>query len=129
VALDPGGADEDRAQRLVADPLDLEVGLEALQLAAEGVAARDRVEEAEVVGVTDDQPGTGAKDRPAGLVVSPKGRLQPSDLDPLGDRRALAAGDDETVEADDFGGGSNLGYIGAESAQGAGVCLEIALQR
>ena len=40
VALDPGRADEDRAQRLVADPLDLEVGLEALQLATEGVAAR-----------------------------------------------------------------------------------------
>src|SRR5690348_8149629 len=46
VALDPGGADEDRAQRLVADPLDLEVGLEALQLTAEGVAPGARVEQA-----------------------------------------------------------------------------------
>jgi hypothetical protein len=129
MALDPGGADEDRAQRLVADPLDLEVGLEALQLAAEGVAACGRVEEAEMLGVADDKPGAGAEDRPAGLVVGAQSRLQPGDLDPLGDRRALAAGDDEPVEALDLGGGANLGYLGAEPAQGSGVSLEITLER
>jgi hypothetical protein len=129
VALDPGGADEDRAQRLVADALDLEVGLEALQLAAEGVAARGRVEETEVVGIADDQPGAGAEDRSAGLVVGTQSRLQPGDLDPLDDRRALATGDDEPVEALDPGGGANLGYLGAEPAQGSGVSLEITLER
>ena len=38
VLLDPRRADEDGAQR--PDPVELEVGLEAVQLAAEGVAAR-----------------------------------------------------------------------------------------
>jgi hypothetical protein len=74
--LDPGGADEDRAQRLVADPVDLEVGFEALQLAAEGVAPGAGVEKAEVLGVADDQPGAGAEDRPPGLVMRAQRRLQ-----------------------------------------------------
>ncbi len=129
VALDPGGADEDRAQRLVADPLDLEVGLEALQLAAEGVAARDRVEEAEVVGVADDQPGAGAENRPAGPVMVAQSRLEPGDLDPLGDRRALAAGNDEAVETLQVGREADLGYLGAEPAQRTGVGLEVPLER
>jgi hypothetical protein len=129
VPLDPGGADEERPQRLLADPLDLEVGLEALQLTTEGVAPRDRVEEAEVVGVADDQAGAGAEDRPPGLVVSTQRRLQLRRLDALGDRRALAAGDDEAVQAIEVRGRADLGYFGAELAQGAGVSLEVALQR
>ena len=72
-ALDPGRADEDRPQRLVADPHHLEVRLEALQLPPEGVPPRLGVDEAEVVGVADDQAGAGAEDRPAGLVVRPQG--------------------------------------------------------
>jgi hypothetical protein len=130
VALDPGGANEDRAQRLVADSLDLEVGLEALQLAPEGVAARRRVDEAEVIGVADDQPGAGAEDRSSGLVVRAERRLQTGRRDALGDRRTLAAGDDEAVESLQLGRGADLGQIGGtELAQRAGVCLEIALQR
>jgi hypothetical protein len=129
VPLDPGSADEERPQRLLADPLDLEVGLEALQLATEGVAPRARVEEAEVVGVADDQAGTGAEDRPPGLVVVAQRRLQPRRLDALGDRRALPTRDDEAVEARQVRGRADLGYFGAELAQGAGVSLEVALQR
>ena len=129
VPTHPGSADEDRAQRLVADALDREVGLEALQLAAEGVAARGGVEEAEVLGVADDQPGAGAEDRPAGLVVGAERRLQPRRLDSLGDRRALAAGDDEAVEPLQLGRGADLDDLGAEPAQRAGVCLEVPLQR
>jgi hypothetical protein len=127
--LDPGGADEDRPQRLLADPLDLEIGLEALQLAAEGVAPGRGVEEAEVVGVAKDQAGAGAEDRPPGLVVGTQRRLQLRRLDALGDRRALAARDDEAVEAGQVGGPTDLEYFGAELAQGAGVSLEAALQR
>jgi hypothetical protein len=129
VPLDPGGADEERPQRLLADPLDLEVGLEALQLATEGVAPRARVEEAEVVGVADDQAGAGAEDRPPGLVMGAQRRLQLRRLDAFDDRRALAARDDEAVEAGQIGGRADLGCFGAELAQGAGVRLEVALQR
>jgi hypothetical protein len=128
-ALHPGGADEHRPQRLVADPLDLELRLEALQLAPEGVAASRSVDEAEVVGVADDQAGAGAEDRPPGLVVGAQRRLQAGGLDPLADRRALAAGDDEAVEALEVGGSADLGYVGAEPAQRAGVGLEVPLQR
>jgi hypothetical protein len=129
VTLDPGSADEDRAQRLVADPLDLQVGLEALQLTAEGVAPGARIEESKVLAVADDQPGAGSEDRPAGLVVGPQRRLQPGRFDPLDDRRALAARDNKAVEAIELLRRADLGDVGAELAQGAGVRLEIALQR
>jgi len=129
VPLDPGSADEDRAQRLVADSLDRQVDLEALQLATEGVAPSAGVEKAEVLGVADDQAGAGAEDRPASRVVGAQRRLQLRRGDPLDDRRALAAGDDEAIEILDRGGGADLGYLGAELVQGAGVGLEIALQR
>jgi len=129
VALDPGRADEDGPQRLVADPLDREVRLEALQLAAEGVAPRAGVEEPEVVGIADDQARAGAEDRPAGLVMGPQGRLQPGRLDPLGDRRALAAGYDQPVEIGQVAGDADLGRLGAELAQGPRVGLEVALDR
>jgi hypothetical protein len=128
-ALDPGGADEDRPQRLVADPGDRQVGLEALQLTAEGVAPGAGVEESEVLGGADDQAGAGAEDRPAGLVVGAERRLQAGRGDALDDRRALAAGDDEPVEALQLGGRADLAYFGAELAQGAGVRPEVTLQR
>jgi len=128
-ALDPGGADEDGPQRLVADALDLEVGLEALQLAAEGVAAGGGVDQAEVLVVADDQPGAGAENRAARPMMGANRRRQPRRLDPLADRRALAAGDDEAVEPAEVVGGANLGCLGAELAQRPRVRLETALDR
>jgi hypothetical protein len=127
VALNPGGADEDRPQRLVADPLDSEVGLEALQLPAEGVAPGRGVDEAKVVSVADDQPGAGTEDRQTGLVVGMEPRLETGRLDALGDRRALAAGDDKSVEPGEIGGNPDLRRLGAELPQGARVGLEVAL--
>src|SRR5689334_13376454 len=62
--LEPRRADEDGAQRLVAVP-DVEVGLEAPHLAAERVAPRRVVPEAEVASVEDDHPGARAEDRAA----------------------------------------------------------------
>jgi hypothetical protein len=129
VALDPGGADEDGAQWLVADPLDLEVGLEALQLATEGVAAGTGVEEAEVLGVADDQPGAGAEDRPPVFMVSPQRRLQARRSDALDDRRALTAGNDQPVDVLQALGGADLDCLGAEVTQRPGVRLEVALDR
>ena len=63
------------------------------------------------------RPGAGAEDRPAGLVVGPQRRLQPGRLDPLDDRRALAAGDHQAVEVLEVRGGADLGHFGAELAQ------------
>ena len=91
VALDPGRPDEDGAQRLVADSLDLQIGLEALQLAPEGVAGRRRVDQAQVRVVADDHPGAGAENGPAPLAVRPDRGSEVRRLDPHRDRRALAA--------------------------------------
>jgi hypothetical protein len=82
-----------------------------------------------VLGVADDHPGAGAEDRPSRLVVSAQRRLQAGRLDALGDRRALAAGDDKAVEAVEVPGGSDLGRFGAELAQSAAVRLEVPLDR
>ncbi len=54
VVLDPRGADENGPQRLLPDASDGEVGLEALALAAEGVAAATVIGETEVFAVADD---------------------------------------------------------------------------
>jgi hypothetical protein len=127
--LDPGRADEDRPQRLVADPIDLEIGLEALQLPAEGVAAGAGVEKAEVVRVADDQAGAGAEDRAPRLVVGAQRRLQTLRFDALDDRRALAARDDQAVESFEILGNAYLRRLGAQLAQDAGVRIEVALDR
>jgi hypothetical protein len=61
--------------------------------------------------------------------VGPQRRLQARRLDPLGDRRALAAGNDEAVEAVEVRGGADLARLGAELTQDAGMRLEPALDR
>src|SRR5689334_8159823 len=60
--LDPRRTDEHGAHRLVA-VADIEVGLEALDLPAEGVPRDAEVAEAEVVAVEDDHPRARAEDR------------------------------------------------------------------
>src|SRR5947209_7118195 len=60
---EPRRADEDSAQRLVA-VADVQIGLEAVHLATEGVALGAPVAEAEVVAVEDDHAGARAEDRP-----------------------------------------------------------------
>jgi hypothetical protein len=61
--------------------------------------------------------------------VSSQRRLEAGRLDSLADRRALAAGDDEAVEAVEVVGDADLGRLGAELTQDAGVRLEVALDR
>jgi hypothetical protein len=82
-----------------------------------------------MLGVADDQPGAGAEDRPAGLVVGTQRRLQPGRLDALDDRRALAAGDDQPVEPVEVRGDTDLGCLSAQLPQRPGVRLEVALDR
>src|ERR1700678_2930756 len=62
---DPGRADEDRVNGTALNPLDLERGLEGVQLAPEGVALGEHVEDPEVRAVEDDHAGTGTEDRRA----------------------------------------------------------------
>jgi hypothetical protein len=126
--LDPGRPDEDRAERLLAGPGHLEIGLEALQLPAEGVATGRHVDEAEMLGVADDQPGAGTEDRLAGLVVGAQPGLQARRRDQFGDRRRLAARDDQAVEPRQPLRRTYLDRLRAKPAQRLGVRLEVALQ-
>ena len=65
---DPRGADEDRAHRAAVHVGELEVLLEGVKLAPEGVALGHDVHQPEVLAVEQDQPGAGAEDRLAGGV-------------------------------------------------------------
>ncbi len=56
-------------------------------------------------------------------------RFQAAGLDSLADRRALAAGDDEAVQARQILGSSNLDRFGAEPAQDEKVGCEPPLER
>src|SRR5256885_14111814 len=86
--LEPRRREEDSVERLVAVP-DVEIRLEAAHLAAERVAPRPVVAEAEVVAVEDDHPGARAEDwaaEPAHRLVEAVQPHQPAD------RGRLAAG-------------------------------------
>jgi hypothetical protein len=82
-----------------------------------------------MLGVAEDHARTGAEDRAPGLVMGMQRRLQVRRLDPLGDRRALAARDDQAVEAVEVARDADLPRLGAELAQDAGVRFEVALDR
>src|SRR6476469_2263906 len=121
--LEPRRADEDSAQRLVAVP-DVEVGFEALDLAAERVAPRAVVTEGEVVAVEDDHPGTRSQDRAAELahrLVETVETHQPAD----GGR--LAAGDDQPVKPVELCGEPHLDRLGTEPPQHGRVLSEVPL--
>ena len=88
------------------------------------------VDQAEVLVVADDHPGAGAEDRPPRLVVGADRRLEARRLDPLRDRRALAAGDDEPVEVLEVGRGRGPRSTLAPSWRSIRrVGLEVALDR
>src|SRR5215218_4336884 len=125
----PRRPDEHRSQRLRADALDLQIRLEARDLAAEGVASAGDVSEAQVLGVADDHPRARAENRPPRLDVGANRGLEPVPLDRLRDRGRLAAGDDERVEAIQLLRVADLDRVGAEPAQHLGVRREAALAR
>src|SRR5439155_27166144 len=121
--LEPRRPDEDGAQWLVA-VTDIEVGLEALHLAAERVAPRPVVAEAEVVAVEDDHPGARAEDR----VAEPAHRLveavQPHEP---ADRGGLPARDDQAVDPRQLLGEPDLDRLCAEPPQHGRVLPEVPL--
>ena len=80
-------------------PSTTQVLLEALQLAAEGVAAAEVVGQPEVVAVADDHPGAAPEDRPPFAVEGANRLVQALALHPHRDRGRLAAWDHQAVEA------------------------------
>jgi hypothetical protein len=95
VLLDPRRPDEDGGER---SALEVELGLERVQLTPEGVAADAHIEQAEVVAVQHDQAGAGAE-RGAPAAHELAQRLgEPLALDPEGHRGRLATWDHQSVE-------------------------------
>ncbi len=96
------------------EPVDVEVGLEGVDLATEGVAAHGEVDHAEgpLVGPTvehvggqQDHPGAGAEGRhPVGQALRQR-LAQPAAVQQQGDRGGLATGQDQAVDAVQIGPG------------------------
>ena len=95
-----------------------------LHLAAERVAPRPVVAEAEVVAVEDDHPRARPEDRAAELAHRLVEAVEPHQP---ADRGRLAAGDDEAVEPLELLGEPDLDRLGAEPPQHGGVLAEVPL--
>src|SRR5262249_23279826 len=115
------------AQRLLAQPLDDQILLEALELPAEGVPAAAVVRQAEMVAVADDHPGAAAEDRHPGVVMGADRIVQAVPLHPPGDRGPLPARDHEAVEPLQRLTPANLDDVGPQPLQHQPMGLEVAL--
>src|SRR5919201_1376354 len=93
---------------------ELEVGLEARDLAPVGVAVDLEVDKAEVVAVEHDHPGARSEHRPA---EAPQRLVQAVEPHQAHERGRLAARDDEPVEPFELRWRADLYRLGAEPAQ------------
>ena len=107
---------------------EVEVGLERVDLAAEGVAAHGDVDGAEAalvgpavedLGAEEDHPGAGAEGgQPVGQPLGQRVE-QPGRLEQHRHRGGLAARQHERVDLVELGGGADLAGLSAEGAQAA----------
>src|SRR6188508_2253175 len=122
---DARSADEDPAKGLFV-VLEREVGLEARDLPAVRVAVDPDVHLAdEPVAGHENHPRTRAEHRAR---KRPQRLLEPVEADEPADRRRLAAGDDQTVEAVEVLGLSYLDRLHAETRKRLRVLAEVPLQ-
>ena len=136
--LDDGRPDEHGVERMrPASRVDVEVGLEAVDLAAEGVAAHGDVDGAEAalvgaavedLGAEQDHPGAGAERRhavgePLGERVEQAGRLEQHRH-----RGGLAARQHQRVDVVELRRRADLSGGRRRGSQGVGVARERALQ-
>src|SRR5215203_4177343 len=122
--VDSRGPDEDAAQRrLVA--AELEIGLEAGDLTAVGVARDLGVDQAEVLSVEDDQARAGAEDR---LLEAPDRVLEAVEAHQAHEGGRLAARHDEAVEALELLRFAHLDRVRTEPPQHGRVLAEVPLE-
>src|SRR4051794_22793243 len=120
-------ADEDCAQWIGTEPVDLKLDLEARDLPTEGVSLGGRVDEAQVVAVADDHAGAGPENRAPRLGVGANRGLEAVALDRLRDGRALAARDHQAVEPVNFRRRAHLDGVRSEGPKHLGVGGEVPL--
>ena len=132
--IDYGSTNEDPSERSFSDAVHFEVGLEAVDLAAEGVTAYLDVHEVErfgsVVGEAvgqDDHSGAGA---PHGQSFSHESDDRVShveDVEELDDGRALPTGNDEAIQARQVLAEPHFGRVDSEPFDHQAMFEEIAL--
>ena len=125
----PGGTDEDRVHRAAFQIGEFQVSFEGAHLTPEGVALGADVEDAEMVAVEHDQPGTGPEHgRPGpGQLADRVAEALP--LDPERHYGRLSARNDQRVEPLELGRHADLAALAPSLTQELGVGLEVALQR
>src|SRR3990172_9387623 len=126
--------DEHPAHEVV-DALDVQVGLERVDLPAVGVAldryvheGKQRLETDHSLG-HDDHPGAGAEHRHPGACSLQHGFDESGRGRELGDRGALAAGDRQHVDAREVLRRTDLYRRGADIGEHTNVLAEVTLQR
>ena len=102
----------------------IQVGLEARELAAVAVPLDLDVDEPEMCSVEQDHPRAGAEH---GSGEPPDRFLQAVEPHQAHDRRRLAAGDHETVESVELLRQPHLDHVGAERTQHRHVLAEVPL--
>src|SRR5439155_24674619 len=120
---DTGRTDEDAPQGLTV-AVERQIGLEARDLAAIAVSVDLAVESAEVAAVEDDHSGAAPKYRPRELA---HGLVEPVETHQPHERRRLASGDHEPVEALQLLRLANLHCVRAKAPQHRRVLAEISL--
>ena len=117
--------------RRPAEDRDLELRLERVELAPEGVALDGHVEErqdrrlaAGDLGGQDDHPGARPEDRRAAVGELEDRLVEPPALDELAHRRALAAGQDEPADAFEVGRLAHADALHADGAERVEVFAE-----
>ena len=134
--LDDRGPDEDRMDRPLAEDGHVEIGLERVELAAEGVPLHHDVQErqdrllvADDRATEDDHPGAGPEDRRsrAGEVKDRLGEAPA--LDQPAHRRALAARQDQPLDLAQVARQAHLDPLDADGGERRHVLAKGALQR
>ena len=132
--VDQRRPDEQRVHRAAFDLRDVEVGLEAVYLAAEGIALHLDVHQPQRLAVEvggmlrhDDQAGAGAPDRLADRERAQR-LAQAVHVDQARNRRAFAAGNNQAVRPSRSRGQADLPRLGAEALQDGLVLGEVSLQ-
>jgi hypothetical protein len=134
-ALHPRGTDEHGAHRAPTGAVYRQICLEAAYLAAERVASRDDVHEPQRrrpafdgVARHNDETGARAVNGAAVSMEVPDGRREVKGIHQLAHRSALAAGDDQAVEAVELSRLAHFDSTCPESLEHDAVLAEVALQ-
>lgn len=137
-AFHPGGSDEDAANRPAVQAVDLDVGLEGVDLPAESVAPNRHIDDAQRLlihpaiqdgGPQQDHPGAGAEHRQAGGQPFDQRLPELEDIKQTAHGGGFAAGQHDPVDGCEFSRTADGDGGDPETVQGDQVLAHVTLQR